>query len=210
MNDADRLWRDPTMRWIVGGGAVARLAASTGQMGRFETGLLATDENLAALTELSGACIDKVHDRRPPKVIILDMDSSVSPTHGEQEGTAYNGHFVCTCYHPVFVFNQFGALERCALRSGNVHSADGWRDVLEPVGARHRERKVRLYFRADAAFASPDVHEFLEAEGFLHAIRLPGNRALQECVAHLLTRPIGRPSKEARRYDASFSYQAKS
>jgi hypothetical protein len=34
------------------------------------------------------------------------MDSSVSPTHGEQEGTASNGHFACTCYHLLFVFNQ--------------------------------------------------------------------------------------------------------
>jgi hypothetical protein len=33
------------------------------------------------------------------------MDSSVSETHGAQEGTAYNGHFACMCYHPLFVFN---------------------------------------------------------------------------------------------------------
>ena len=45
--------------------------------------------------------------------IILDMDSSESPTHGQQEGSAWNGHFGCTCYHPLFVFNQFGDLERC-------------------------------------------------------------------------------------------------
>ena len=69
------------------------------------------------------------------KTLILDMDSSVSPTFGEQEGTAYNGHFECTCYHPLFVFNQHGDLERCELRPGNVHSAHGWRDVLEPVVA---------------------------------------------------------------------------
>ncbi len=95
VNDADRLGRDPAMRWIVGGHTIKGRAASTSQMGRFETELLATDENFAALTELSGAWIDKVHDRRPPKTIILDMDSSVSPTHGDQEGTAYNGHFGC-------------------------------------------------------------------------------------------------------------------
>ncbi len=77
MNDADRLGRDPAMRWIVGGHAIKGRAASTSQMGRFETELMATDENIAALTELSGAWIDKVHDRRPPKMIILDMDSSV-------------------------------------------------------------------------------------------------------------------------------------
>ena len=59
-----------------------------------------------------GQWIDKVHQRRPPKIIVLDMDSSESPTYGEQEGSAYNGHFGCTCYHPLFVFNQFGDLER--------------------------------------------------------------------------------------------------
>ena len=77
------------MRWIVGGKAIERQAASTSQMGRFETELLATDENVEALVDMNGVWIDKVHDRHPPKMIILDMDSSVSPTHGEQEGTAY-------------------------------------------------------------------------------------------------------------------------
>ena len=133
VNDADRLGRDPAMRWVVGGRAVAKQAASTSKMGRFETGFLAADETLAAPADLSGIWIDRVHDHNPPKLIVLDIDSSVSPTHGEQEGIAYNGHFGCTCYHPLFVFNQFGDLERCVLRPGNVHSADGWRSVLEPI-----------------------------------------------------------------------------
>ncbi len=208
VNDADRLSLDPVMRWIVGGHAVEGQAASTSQMGRFETELLATEANVEALAEMNGMWIDKVHDRRPPTKIILDMDSSVSPTHGEQEGTAYNGHFGCTCYHPLFLFNQFGDLERCSLRPGNVHSADGWRDVLEPVVERYRERDLRRYFRGDAAFASPDIYEFLEAEGFLYAIRLPRNPILQESIGHLLTRPVGRPPNHVRRYYASFSYQA--
>ncbi len=208
VNDADLLRRDPAIRWIVGGHAIKGRAASTSQMGRFETELLATDENLAALTELSGAWIDKVHDRRPPKMIILDMDSSVSPTHGEQAGTAYNGHFGCTCYHPLFLFNQFGDLERCALRPGNVHSADDWESVLKPVVVRYKGQKVRLYFRGDAAFASPEMYEYLEAEGFLYAIRLPKNQVLQESISHLLTRPIGRPPNHVLRFYASFSYQA--
>src|SRR5712672_61635 len=111
-----------------------RSAASASQMGRFETKWLSRPENLAALADLPGGWIDNVHQRRPPRIIVLDMDSSESPTYGEQEGSAYNGHFGCTCYHPLFVFNQLGDVERCALRSGNVHSADGWRAVLEPVG----------------------------------------------------------------------------
>ena len=100
-------------------------------------------------------------------MITLDVDSSESPTYGEQEGSAYNGHFGCTCYHPLFCFNQFGDLERCLLRPGNVHSAEDWRLVLEPVVVRYRDKKLKRYFRADAAFASPDVYDVLEAEEFL-------------------------------------------
>jgi hypothetical protein len=210
VNDADRLGRDPAMRWIVGGRAVAKAAASSSQMGRFETEFLATDENLAALADLSGQWIDRVHDRHRPKTVVLDMDSSVSPTHGDQEGTAYNGHFGCTCYHPLFVFNQFGDLERCALRSGNVHSADDWRSVLEPVVRRYRDKAVRRFFRGDAAFALPDLYDFLEAEGYKYTIRLKANAILQEAIAYLLKRPVGRPPIEVRRYYANFSYRAQS
>ena len=135
-------WRTiPPCAGVIGGRAVTEQAASASQMGRFETEVLTQEANLDALSDLSGRWIDAVHARRPAKVIVLDMDSSVSPTYGEQEGSAYNGHFGCTCYHPLFVFNQFGDLERCALRPGNVHSAEGWREVLEPVVARYRVRQ---------------------------------------------------------------------
>src|ERR671914_13466 len=210
VNDAERLAGDPAMRAIVGREGLDGPAASTSQMGRFETEWLATEANLATLTDLSGAWIDRVHRRRPPDGIILDMDSSESPTHGEQEGSAYNGHFGCTCYHPLFVFNQFGDLERCTLRPGNVHSAEGWREVLEPVVARYRTTLKRRYFRADAAFASPEVYEFLEAEDYGYAIRLPANAVLQRRIAHLLKRPVGRPPHQVRRFYASFRYRAAS
>jgi hypothetical protein len=108
------------------------------------------------------------------------------------------------------VFNQFGDLERSALRQGNVHSADGWKDVLEPVMARYRERNLRRYFRADAAFANPEVYEFLEAEGYKYTIRLPANRILQERIRYLLKRPVGRPPITVRRCYASFPYQTQS
>src|ERR1700730_9807795 len=210
VNDADRLSRDPAMRWVVGGRAITGFAASASQMGRFETKWLSRPENLAALADLPGQWIDKVHSRRPPKMIVLDMDSSESPTYGEQEGSTYNGHFGCNCYHPLFVFTQLGDVERCALRPGNVYSADGWRAVLEPVIARYRGIVKRLYFRGDAAFANPEIYELLEAEGMGYAIRLPANRVLQDKICYLLKRPVGRPPHEVRRSYASFSYQAQS
>ena len=66
----------------------------------------------------------------------------------------------------------------------------------------------RLYFRGDAAFATPEVYEFLEAQGTGYAIRLPANRVLQDKIGHPLKRPVGRPPQEARRYYSSFSYRA--
>jgi hypothetical protein len=210
VNDAKRLCRDPAMRWVVGDGAISGSAASASQMGRFETKWLSRPENIAALADLPGQWIDKVRRRRGQKTVILDMDSSESPTYGEQEGSAYNGHFACTCYHPLFVFNQCGDVERCVLRPGNVHSADGWRALLEPVIARYRGIKKHLYFRGDAAFANPEIYELLEAEGASYTIRLPANQVLQEKIGYLLKRPVGRPPHEVRRYYASFRYQAQS
>jgi hypothetical protein len=81
VNDAERLRHDPTMRWIVGGKAAHSNAASPSRMGRFETQWLAAPANLSSLADLSGQWIELVHGRRPPRGIVLDMDSSVSPTH---------------------------------------------------------------------------------------------------------------------------------
>ncbi len=67
--------------------------------------------------------------------------------------------------------------------------------MLKPVVVRYKGRKVRLYCRGDAAFAAPEMYEYLEAEGFLYAIRLPKNQILQESIGHLLTPPVGRPPK---------------
>ena len=211
VNDADRLALDPVMRQVVGGRAVDAQAASASQMGRFETETLASPENREALADLNGQWIDRFHDRNGLKYIVLDMDSSVSPTHGDQEGSAWNGHFDCTCYHPNFLFNQFGMLERCALRNGNVHSADGWRDVLDPVIARYATRDILRFFRADAAYAIPGIYERLEEASYFNAIRLPANAVLREKIAHRLTRPLGRPSQTTvtRLYE-DLQYQAAS
>jgi len=82
------------MRHVAGGIAVERSAASTSVMSRFETEILTQPKNLEFLMNLPGVWVDRVHRRKPlMKQIILDMDSSVSPTYGNQEGSAYNGYF---------------------------------------------------------------------------------------------------------------------
>jgi hypothetical protein len=209
-NDAERLAVDPTMRQVVGGRAEERTAASTSQMGRFETDVLTQPGNLKVLTDLSGQWIDTLLQRKAGDQIILDMDSSVSETHGHQEGSAYNGHFECTCYHPLFCFNQDGDLERALLRNGNVHSADDWRSVLEPVVTRYRTTTAKKFFRGDAAFAIPELYMFLEAEYYGYAIRLKSNSLLEREIEHLLKRPMGRPPKKPIVRYHDFMYQAAS
>jgi hypothetical protein len=148
VNDAERLRHDPAMRWIVGGKAAQKSAASPSQMGRFETQWLAAPKNFAALADLSGQWIDLVHGRRPPRGIVFDMDSSVSPTHGEQEMSVWNGHYACTCYHPLFVFNQFGDLDAAlcvpvtctALTAGTTCSSPSWRATRARSHAFERTR----------------------------------------------------------------------
>ncbi|HZZ00547.1 MAG TPA: IS1380 family transposase [Candidatus Baltobacteraceae bacterium] len=173
VNDALRLRHDPAIRWIIGGKGAKGLGASPSRMGRFETNWLAKPQNLATLTDLSGHWIDRVAKRRPRGRVVLDMDSSVSPTYGDQEGSVWNGHYVTTCYHPIFVFNEYGDLERCALRPGNVHSADAWETVLKPVIARYQVAATSIAFRGDAAFAQPSMYEYLESG---HRVRDPPSR----------------------------------
>jgi len=212
VNDAERLAVDPAMRHVVGGRAAQadKEAASTSGVGRFETETLSAKSNLTALMDLSGEWIDKAHQRRPLKQLILDLDSSVSESYGKQEGTAYNGHFECTCYHPLFLFNQLGDVERCMLRRGNHASAKFWRRVLLPVIERYRHLDIPKFFRGDAAFANPALYRVLEKEGYRYAIRLKANAVLEREIEHLLTRPVGRPSHKPKVSYHSFEYQAKS
>jgi hypothetical protein len=207
-NDAVRLAIDPAMQAVVGGRAMEKQAASTNTLSRFETEVLVSGENLRCLEQLNSRWIAKAMAQTVRQRVILDMDSSESPVHGGQEGTAYNGHFETVCYHPLFLFNEFGDCEGAMLRAGNVHSAERWREVLEPVVGRYRKRGVRLLFRADAAFASPEVYDYLEQQEIEYAIRLPANEVLQKHVSHLLKRPVGRPPRKPVIRYHDFQYRA--
>jgi hypothetical protein len=209
-NDAERLSRDPAMRVVVGWQGSARKAASTSEMGRFETELLTQKDNLRGLEGLNVEWVKRAIIRTVHSRIILDIDSSESPVHGQQEAAAYNGHFECVCYHPLFCFNQYGDCERAVLRPGNVHSAEGWQEFIEPIVERYLKAAVRLLFRADAAFAKPELYDYLETRQIGYAIRLPANEVLQRAIAHLLVRPTEWPSREPIVSHHDFAYQAQS
>jgi hypothetical protein len=210
LNDAERLAADPTFRLIGSQKIWDRGAALTSTLHWFETELLTKEENLLGLMALNRKTLGQAESLDGSDRIVLDMDSSESPVHGEQEGSAYNGHFESVCYHPLFLFNHHGDCLAAKLRPGNVHSAEDWDELLLPEVERQQAEGKQVAFRADAAFAKPEIYEALEERGVKYAIRIPANDNLERDIAELLTRPVGRPShKPVVRYKG-FLYQAAS
>ena len=209
-NDAERLAEDPTFRMLASQERRDTSVALTSTLHWFETDVLAEERNYQGLTRLNADLIQHVAARSPSRRVTLDIDSSESPVHGTQEQSAYNGHFESVCYHPLFVFNPEGDCLAAKLRPGNVHSADGWDEVLLPIIDQYRRRRRTVVVRADAAFAQPALYEALERRGVRYAIRLPANDVLQQRIEDLLTRPRGRPSHAPLVRYRSFHYQAAS
>ena len=127
--------------------------------------------------------------------IVLDMDSSESPVHGQQEGSAYNGHFESVCYHPLLLFNDHGDCVAAKLRPGNVSSADDWEELLVPEIDRQQAEGQPVAFRADATFARPAIYEAQEARGVQDAIRIPANKHLELEIEDLLWRRLVLPKR---------------
>ena len=114
--------------------------------------MLAEDANFAGLASLSRALIAKAEALDSGSRTVLDMDSTEIPVYGEQEQSAYNGHFESVCYHPLLLFNRDGDCLAATLRPGNVHSAECWEELLLPEIERQQKLGKEVVFRADAAF----------------------------------------------------------
>jgi hypothetical protein len=176
----------------------------------FETELLTQEENLSGLAAINRKLIARAEAIDSPQRVVLDMDSTEIPVYGQQENSAYNGHFESTCYHPLLLFNGEGDCLAAKLRPGNVHSAEDWAELLLPEIECQQELGKEVVFRADAAFAKPEIYEALEESGVRYAIRIPANDSLERDIAELLTRPVGRPSHKPVVWYKGFLYQAAS
>src|SRR5208282_496868 len=210
VNDAERLAQDPAFRLIGSRKIWERGAALTSRLQSFETEVLTQEKNLAGLAALNRELVGKAETIDSSPRVVLDMDSTEIPVYGEQEQSAYNGHFESTCYHPLLLFNGEGDCLGAKLRPGNVHSAEDWDEVLLPEIERQQALGKEVVFRADAAFAKPEIYEALEERGVKYAIRIPANDSLGRDIAELLTRPAGRPGHKPIVWYKGFLYQAAS
>ena len=210
LNDAVRVSADPTFRLLGSKKNWDRGGALTSRLQSFEAELLASEENLLGLMAVNRELVAQAQAQDQSERVVLDMDSTESPVHGQQEGSAYNGHCESTCYHPLLLFNQHGDCLAAKLRPGNVSSAEDWDELLLPEIKRQQGEGKRVTFRADAAFAKPAIYEALEDRGVDYVIRIPANKNLELEIEDILFRPPGRPSlKPLVRYK-SFRYQAAS
>src|ERR1035441_7384217 len=211
VNDAERLAQDPTFRLMGSERIWERGAALTSRLQSFETELLAQGENLSGLAAINRELIARAEAFDSPQRVVLDMDSTEIPVYGQQENnSAYNGHFESTCYHPLLLFNGEGDCLAAKLRPGNVHSAEDWAELLLPEIVCQQGLGKEVVFRADAAFAKPEIYEALEERGVKYAIRIPANDSLERDIAELLPRPVGRPSHKPVVWYKGFLYQAAS
>ena len=124
--------------------------------------------------------------REPRRFVILDVDPSDDPTHGQQVLSFFHGYYDQHQYFPLFVFDGASGFPLAAwLRPGTVAAACGAVDVLRGLvrALRAAWPDVLILIRGDSGVATPEVYEFCEAEGLLYALGFTSNEVLKRCIA---------------------------
>jgi hypothetical protein len=216
-DDADLLREDIAFRVGVadgrGAATAARPLASQPTMSR-TVAMLADPDNLAGLHRVTRWVafedIRATVGRRPE--LTIDIDSFPRTAHGHQEGAAYNGHYHETCFHPIVAVADTGHFLDARMRPGNVHTADGAREFVEPLLAPARDLATRIWMRFDAGYVAPEFMDWLDSERVRFIARIRNNSALKARVADWAERVraawAAEPSTKPREATYEFRYRA--
>ena len=188
-DDADTLRADPLLKLVCGrqpeGGADL---ASQPTLSRLEN---AVDRGACyrLARALVGVYLRERERNGMPERILLDLDGTDDPAHGEQEGARYHGYYRQHMYHPLLVFDgDTDQLIAAVLRPGNAHGSRGVVAILERLVAAFRSRwpGVRIELRADSGFAIPALYDYCEAERITYTVGMAPNARLEALAAPLL------------------------
>jgi hypothetical protein len=187
-NDADTLRTDPLLKQVCGRRPVTGMdLASQPTFSRLENAI--GPRTCYRLAQALGAvCLAERERRGMPAQLILDLDSTDDPTHGEQEGSACHGYSQHHMDHPLLIFDgTTDQLITAVLRPGTVHASHGVVGILRRIVAAIRDRwpDVTLELRADSEFSIPARYAWCEAERITYTIGLATNSRLERAVAAL-------------------------
>jgi hypothetical protein len=211
LNDHDELRHDPLMAVLAGKLAAKREecapVAGKSTLNRLELSQLAPtryhkiSHNPVAIKNLLVDLFIEAHERAP-RQIILDLDATDDPLHGEQEGRFFHGYYDCYCYLPLYVFCGRHLL-LAKLRRADMDATAGAIEEVARVVARIRAcwPRTRILLRADADFARNELMAWCEANGVDFLFGLARNERLiaeiateLDCVA-AKSRRSGRPER---------------
>ena len=129
------------------------------------------------------------HHEHYPDLLIFDLDSTLLPTYGNQEGEAWNHHYQADGYHPLLCFDGVtGDLIKMTLRDGTDYSCNGVGEFLEPVLEEFKEKypSTNMVVRGDSGFATPELYDLCEKYGAEYTVRLKNNPVLFEQAKPIL------------------------
>src|SRR5918911_243323 len=198
-NDADTLRSDPLLKMVCG-----RLAESGEELASQPTfSRLENAVDRRACEALAEALVRLyIHERQRagvPTHLVLDLDGTDDPTHGEQEGSAYHGFYREHMYHPLLIFDgQTDQLLCAVLRPGHCHGARFVVLVLRRLLKRLRAAwpQVSIELRADSGFAVPRLYRWCEAQAITYTIGLIPNRRLAVIAAPLLMQALAQSAAQ--------------
>src|SRR6266536_6461799 len=208
LNDHDELRHDPMMAVLAGKLATRREncapVAGKSTLNRLELSKLQPtryhkiSHNPAAIRGLLVDAFLEAHERTP-KQVILDLDATDDPLHGEQEGRFFHGYYDCYCYLPLYVFCGRHLLV-AKLRRADRDAADGAVEEVARLVARIRARwpHTRIMLRADSGFARDDLMAWCEANDVDFVFGLARNERLVAAIASELDRAVAKSRRTGR------------
>jgi hypothetical protein len=204
---ADHLTNDPVFTQIIGTESLASQPSLSRFFRRFD------HQSMDELNQANQELLDKVHQFRESKALILDLDSTHSDTYGKQEASAYNAHYGTVGFHPLVAFDGVtGDFLKAKLRPGNVYTSNGVVDFIQPLIEHYNEKfpETSLFLRGDSGFAVPALYDLCEKESVFYVIRLKSNAQLQHLADDYRpsSLPLGVSKSEC--YFEESLYQAKS